>query len=610
MAGRKSGTGSKVGAGRAVPGGVDREAYGEWEKRAVALARKHGKKVTKQKAIVVAVPPAGHPSGENVSLYHIGRRENDPVWYGLKSNGDFLWPATDTGGLTNLRAKPGSPPKFQGRQFGPSSAGLPVGDAYREWLRLSAKDSFPPGTRTGFGKWVRTLPEGSAIRFAKIGPEKRFVMAAAEIKKALGAYLVKTFAHGGGGAYATRVDKVSDLWFTCSVRGDPKANPNINRNNLATDFAETLETGGGGRGYANAPPGARKRDIVAAVARRGSETVITPEPKPASRKSARETPKPDGTYKKNVGGASRSIAAAATGSGIRLRPDGFQRYIYGRTVDPHTHGTYRASSVTKGGERARKVSSRVPPHISNPIHAENGYADGGTFERWGLCRDFSCMKNSVVSPNKQNTYLSKVTAYNLSLIRFNQVKTHMKLHKVTDLAILKVNDEASKKAVLDLRIQLRALDAMSQYSIMNEVTKNDLEERIKDLLKILDPKNVIELDFYPPELEDLPNVPTAEVDKQALQRIYDEEVAKLVKEFEEIGIPNNEINRYKIFEILEAEYKKPKNGFNGVPTTIFEIAGDNAIQDPFPHLRARLLILQRVRDLMKRGEANPFLNPP
>lgn len=217
--------------GGGAAGGVDRGGYEEWEKKAVRLARAEGKLMTKQKIVAVATPPAVHPAGGTILLHHMGKGVCQPVWYGWKKD-EFLWPATDSGGLTNLRTDKSTPPKLQGKRFGSSAA--ESGEAYREWLRLSHRQSFPRGTKTGFVKWAKSLPKGSVIGFAKIGPEKRFVIGAAAIEKALGAYYVKTFVTGG--AYV-KAD-AAGLWFACSARGEPKATPNLNRKNMSTDYIE------------------------------------------------------------------------------------------------------------------------------------------------------------------------------------------------------------------------------------------------------------------------------------------------------------------------------------------------------------------------------------
>lgn len=204
---------------------VDRDAYREWERSVISAfwppRAGRGTPSSRRKVIAVAVPPwpcrrrrrRRRPPTSPCGTSGTGRRAPCAVKSGADADaGVTLYPATDTGGLTNYRVPLGARPRFAGSAL------------YAEWLRLSGRKRFwGGGVRDGFARWARSVPAGWTVRFHRLAPERRVLATRAEVAAAVGAYYERVFGEADG----------REVWAAVAAGF---VTPNINRNNLRNEY--------------------------------------------------------------------------------------------------------------------------------------------------------------------------------------------------------------------------------------------------------------------------------------------------------------------------------------------------------------------------------------
>lgn len=226
---------------------MSRAEYEAWESRVLAESWDDAYRRTRRKAIVFAYHPSLLPIADSmekrdVQLYHLGKQKESAVAIGWNaSRDDFVLPATDTGGLTNLRLKLGERLPRGTRTFASSAS---ASDVYREWKRVSGKRSFTPASvYTGFCKWMhsvrRELP-AYRVGVYKLKDERLHLVPASVVKRRVGRYLIRVFGKGDDRfARDATPDEVRKFW--CAVvpsgaLGYNYANGNIHVANVVNEY--------------------------------------------------------------------------------------------------------------------------------------------------------------------------------------------------------------------------------------------------------------------------------------------------------------------------------------------------------------------------------------
>jgi len=238
---------------------VSKEVYQAWERDVInTYFGKADHRFVKKKVLVFAyrqrdihsLVAARRRTAERVSLfektkiqlYHAGKGDSDGVSYGFdREKGDFKFPATDTGGLTNAVAKVSSPFRFV-----PVPACATESEAYAMWKQASGVSSFsPPSDRpsspsvfSNFRRWVRSVKdEDSRFKLGLWSPpnEVRFVVPARQVKDQIGCYFVRVF--GDESAFARPASETELETLLCSV-AETFVTPNLNRANLRNEYSK------------------------------------------------------------------------------------------------------------------------------------------------------------------------------------------------------------------------------------------------------------------------------------------------------------------------------------------------------------------------------------
>lgn len=220
---------------------MSKEEYAAWEARVIdAFFRSAPENVrfTGNKVRVFAYVP-GHmaavqrgersklPAKTKISMHHMGKGEMDGVSSGLK-DGSFLYPATDTGGLTNVKHALG-----ERLEFAKPSDPRNVSRLYAEWKRLSGKRTFFDGraVRRGLSKWLGTLPPKHSVGLLPESGTRRAIVPASRVLERTGAYYLRVY---GGDAYARRVTRAELTGVYACVESD-RVVPNYNERNIRNE---------------------------------------------------------------------------------------------------------------------------------------------------------------------------------------------------------------------------------------------------------------------------------------------------------------------------------------------------------------------------------------
>lgn len=230
---------------------ANREAYAAWEARVISEFHQRSdyagkREAVRRKVVVVAVPPRHDGRGAQlgyIRMWHIGKGETDAVKAGRDAvSKTTFYPATDTGGLTNVRSEMNAPrPRFVGKTFGPAPVSVrDVAEAYTEWLRLSGKTGFRAANgsgpvRVGFRKWIQSVPDGWSIKFHRLPDETRTLVPREEVFSRTGEYYERVF--GKGDQQYAKISLPGDgrkLWAAVTPGF---VTPNINVANVYNEYA-------------------------------------------------------------------------------------------------------------------------------------------------------------------------------------------------------------------------------------------------------------------------------------------------------------------------------------------------------------------------------------
>ena len=192
-------------------------------------------------SVTVAAGDDAHLSAKaKVKMWHVVNGALEGVNLGV-ADGQFLHPACDVGGLTNLRQKVGSAAVFvdgpEGSVQWPSpsvSAETLATMLHAWWCKLAGKE-LRDSLVGELARWLESatsaMPLGCKLRFHALPPEHRVLVTPADIKALTGKYYVRVF---GGDTFAKESDG-SGLF--CAV-AERFVTPNINNSNLETEYKQ------------------------------------------------------------------------------------------------------------------------------------------------------------------------------------------------------------------------------------------------------------------------------------------------------------------------------------------------------------------------------------
>tara|TARA_A100001015_G_scaffold314336_1_gene423561 strand:+ start:651 stop:1274 length:624 start_codon:yes stop_codon:yes gene_type:complete len=177
-----------------------------------------------------------------IQMFHIGNNCDDGVSYGFEKGKDkfgrenqFLFPAIDFGGLTNVRLGLDGKWSHERVEFLPYDA--TANDVYTAWKRHHLVDaenkmrSFPREVYHGFLKWKRTVPVGMHYGIASISSE-RTIVPAKTIFEDTNKYFIKLF-NGTNESRVATADEINNLYAAVLEKD---INTNINHLNMELEY--------------------------------------------------------------------------------------------------------------------------------------------------------------------------------------------------------------------------------------------------------------------------------------------------------------------------------------------------------------------------------------
>ena len=178
------------------------------------------------------------PIKHKIKLHHIGNNKLDGVSSGLDNN-TFYYPATDNGGLTNLKQKLGTKVTIKKIKFKMTDkTNLKITNKiYSQWLKYSQKSRFKGNIKPKLYKFIKSLKQylicnyhNCYICFHTLPTEHRIIYTSHDIKKLTGKYYKRVFDKD---YYAEEVKPNNKLF--CSITKD-FITPNINTINILNEY--------------------------------------------------------------------------------------------------------------------------------------------------------------------------------------------------------------------------------------------------------------------------------------------------------------------------------------------------------------------------------------
>jgi hypothetical protein len=173
------------------------------------------------------------PEKEYINLYHIGEKRINKTARG-QNDGDFFYPAIDTGGLTNYKQKIGTKPNFLKHKYFIDPKRVTqktILDVYKTWKKYSNKARFYGNILYGFSKAIRSIKTRCFVQFVKVQPETRVIYTSRDVYDKMGKYYIRLY--GNKTTYAKEVKPRSGMF--CGVTGS-YVTPDLNHKNILNEY--------------------------------------------------------------------------------------------------------------------------------------------------------------------------------------------------------------------------------------------------------------------------------------------------------------------------------------------------------------------------------------
>jgi len=171
------------------------------------------------------------PKKEQIKLYHIGEKKMNFTSNGVKDD-EFIFPAIDTGGLTNYKQKMGKPNTFLPAKFvvNESTTQQTIDSIYKKWRKYSGKKRFYGNLKQEFTKAIRSIKQPAFIQFIVVPREYRVIVTQTDVYNKLNSYYLRNYA---GPEYAKSAKPVKGAF--CGI-GEKNITPDINKNNILNEY--------------------------------------------------------------------------------------------------------------------------------------------------------------------------------------------------------------------------------------------------------------------------------------------------------------------------------------------------------------------------------------